>query len=296
MKVKRHYDDKHTSIYMRKNDYVFIKLHHNYDISFIAIFKSKYSQQYVKSFRILKRIDKLIYRLDLFNHWRIHSILFIAQLKSCFDSTTNSFSRSRSNHSNFVFVKKNIERVKSYEIEKLINKWQTKRRESKYLMRWRNYELKHDDWKNLSKLEDAQRLVQKYENVHRKTITLFDRLKITFIEFSQQKSIFVEINQRKSTQLRKSFVKTKTITANDSMFRKTITTSFSFFITSSFSVASSFFIMLLNRSFVVVILKKTITAFAFNTSFTFVVVDDTSSFASFTTLISRRFVRLLKKS
>ena len=199
MKIKRYYDEKHTSIYMRKNDYVFIKFHHDYDISFTIVFENKYNQQYVKSFRILKRIDKLTYRFDLFNHWRIHSILFIAQLKSCFDSTTNFFNRLRSNYSNFVFVKKNIERVKSYEIEKLINKRQTKRRESKYLMRWRDYESKHDDWKNLSKLKNAQRLVQKYENVHRKTIILFDRLKITFIEFSQQTSIFVEINQRKST-------------------------------------------------------------------------------------------------
>ena len=145
IKVKRHYDDKHTSIYMRKNDYVFIKLHHDYDISFIVVFENKYNQQYVKSFRILKRIDKLTYRFDLFNHWRIHLILFIAQLKSCFDSTTNFFNRSRSNYSNSVFVEKNIERVKSYEIERLINKRQTKRRESKYLIRWKDYDSKHDD-------------------------------------------------------------------------------------------------------------------------------------------------------
>ena len=184
---------------MRENDYVFIKFHHDYDISFTIVFESKYNQQYVKSFRILKRIDKLTYRFDLFNHWRIHSILFIAQLKSCFDSTTNFFNRSRSNHSDFVFVKKNIERVKLYEIEKLINKRQTKRRESKYLMFWKNYESKHDDWKKFSKLKNAQRFVQKHENVHRKTITLFDRLKIIFIEFNQQISIFVEVNQRKST-------------------------------------------------------------------------------------------------
>ena len=252
---------------MRENDYVFIKFHHDYDISFTIVFESKYNQQYVKSFRILKRVDKLTYRLDLFNHWRIYSILFIAQLKSCFDSTTNFFNRSRSNYSNFVFVEKDIERVKFYEIEKLINKRQTKRRESKYLMRWKNYESKHDDWKNLSKLKDVERLVQKYEDVHQKIVTLFDRLKHnqTFViaEFNQRKSArrrlkitFVE-QQQKLTQLKKSFAKiNKTITAVDSISRKTITTSFSF-VTSSFFVIS-FFESFDNKSFVVIIFKKII--------------------------------------
>ena len=297
MKIKRHYDNKHTSIYMRENDYVFIKFHHDYDISFTTVLESKYNQQYVKFFRILKRIDKLTYRFDLFNHWRIHFVLFIVQLKSCFDLTTNLFNRSRLNHSNSVFVKKNIERVKSYEIERLINKRQTKRRESKYLIRWRDYDSKHDDWKNLSKLKNAERLVQKYENVHRKTITLFDRLKITF-QANQQKST----RRHKSTSSRKFFIKIrKTIAATDSIFRKTIaisSSSFSsFFVVSSLSFSvMSFFESSNNRFFVVIISKKTIIeSFAFNTSL-IVVVDDTSSFVFFAELMSRRFVRLLKKS
>ena len=68
MKVKRNYDEKHKSIYMRENDYAFIKLHHDYDISFIVILKLKYNQQYVKSFKILKRVKRLVYKLKLSTH------------------------------------------------------------------------------------------------------------------------------------------------------------------------------------------------------------------------------------
>ena len=77
IKIKRHYDEKHKLMHMRKNDYALIRLHKKYDISFIVVLKFKYNQQYVDSFRILKRVNRLIYRLNLSSHWRIHSVLFI---------------------------------------------------------------------------------------------------------------------------------------------------------------------------------------------------------------------------
>ena len=43
MKIKRNYDDKHKSIYMREKDYALIKLHHEYDIFSIAVFESKFN-------------------------------------------------------------------------------------------------------------------------------------------------------------------------------------------------------------------------------------------------------------
>ena len=84
---------------MREKNYVLIKLHHDYDISFTAVFERKYNQQYVDFFRVLKRIDRLVYRFDLFAHWRIHSVLFIIQLKSTSISKNDSFQRFKSDHS-----------------------------------------------------------------------------------------------------------------------------------------------------------------------------------------------------
>ena len=55
-------------MHMRKNDYAFIRSHKKYDISFIVVLKFKYNQQYVDFFRILKRINRLIYRLNLSLH------------------------------------------------------------------------------------------------------------------------------------------------------------------------------------------------------------------------------------
>ena len=135
IKVKCNYNEKHKSIYMRKKNYALIKLYYNYDIFFTTIFERKYNQQYVDFFRVLKRVDRFVYRFNLFVHWRIHSILFITQLKSTLTSKNDFFQRFKSNYSNWIFVKKNTKRVKFYKIKRFVNKRQTKCCESKYLIR-----------------------------------------------------------------------------------------------------------------------------------------------------------------
>lgn len=57
----------------------------------------------------------------------------IAQLKFSFSSNFNLYERKRSNYLAFVFVEKNIKRIKLYEIERFIDKRQNARNE-KYLL------------------------------------------------------------------------------------------------------------------------------------------------------------------
>ena len=135
MTSKYYYDRKHQLLFMKTDDYALIRLHHDYNISTIEVLDKKLSQQYVDSFKILEKIDNLTYRLKLSNHWRIHFVLFVIQLKSVFSSMNDFFNRSRSNQSNFVFVEKNTNQIKSWKIERFINKRQIKRRDDKYLVK-----------------------------------------------------------------------------------------------------------------------------------------------------------------
>ena len=43
MNVKYYYDQRHQSLFMKIENYVYIRLHHKYDISFIEILKKKFS-------------------------------------------------------------------------------------------------------------------------------------------------------------------------------------------------------------------------------------------------------------
>ena len=272
---------------MKSKNYVYIRLHKKYDISITVILKLKYNQQYVESFRILKKIDRLTYRLKLSVHWRIHFVFFVTQMKSCFNSITNSFNRSRSNHSNFVFVEKDTKKVKFYEIEKLFNKRQTKRRESKYLIRWRDYEFENDDWRNFSKLDDVMNLIRKYEKVIRNITSFFERLKFIDASFSsivKSKKFFFVVVIRK-------FFSIETSAAEKFFF---VVLFFVVTIRKLFSTATNvksttfIFTIVIKQKFVVVISQKSSTI---TTSITFVVAIR----KSFTSSTIRRFIRLLKK-
>ena len=153
MNVKFHYDKKHQSLFIKSKNYVLIRLHKNYNILFVI--NKKIDQQYVESFRVIEKIERLFYRLIISNHWRIYLVFNIVQLKSCFVSFDDFFRKLKFNQSNFVFVENDIVNVKFFEIERFINKRQIKKKKSKYLMRWKKYEFEYDVWKNLSKLDDV---------------------------------------------------------------------------------------------------------------------------------------------
>ena len=57
---------------------------------------------------------------------------------------------------------------------RIFNKRESKQRDIEYLVKWKNYEHKHDAWRNFSKLDHAMNLIKKYENV--KQTILSDRL------------------------------------------------------------------------------------------------------------------------
>ena len=163
MNFKFYYDRKHQSINLVVDDWTQIRFHKNYDISSIAVLSNKFNQQYIAFFRVTKKIDRLAYRLNIFRKWIIHSIFSIAQLKSCFDSINDFFRRHRLTQSNFVFVEKNTDLIKSFELKRIVNKRMIVRREVEYLIRWKNYESEYDVWRNLSKLSDVMNLIQRYE-------------------------------------------------------------------------------------------------------------------------------------
>ena len=74
IKFKFRYNRRHLSLFMRINDWILLRLYKKYNISVIAQINKKISNQYVESFRIIERIDRLIYHFVVFEHWRIHSV------------------------------------------------------------------------------------------------------------------------------------------------------------------------------------------------------------------------------
>ena len=174
MSVKHYYDKKHHSLSLRVENYALLRLHREYNISFTKKIDLKLSQQLVDFFKVLERIERLVYKLDISSNWRIHSIFTIAQLESCSSSNVNSYNRKRLDHSNFVFVKDDTKKIKSWELKVVIDKREIAR-DIEYLVRWKGYGSKHDVWRSLLELENVMKLVKTYENAMRAIIFLSDR-------------------------------------------------------------------------------------------------------------------------
>ena len=65
MQAKYYYDRRYYSQFFRKGDYALLRLYREYNISITAIIERKYDLQFINLFRVLKRVERLTYRLDI---------------------------------------------------------------------------------------------------------------------------------------------------------------------------------------------------------------------------------------
>ena len=81
-------------------------------------------------------------------------------------SNADLFERLRPDHPPSVFVEGDIDTLKSYEVERLLNK-RTMRKgrglATEYLVRWKGYGPAFDRWYNIKDLENSADLVKEYE-------------------------------------------------------------------------------------------------------------------------------------
>ena len=166
-KAKAWYDKRHKPMILEKDSFAFLRLHQRYHLSSHP--SRKLSQQYCEPFRVQQRVGKLAYKLKLSTHWRIHSIISIAQLKFALEEA-DSYDWSRFSHSDSVLVEGDTKEWSSYEIEKLVDK-RFRRYErdlliKEYLIRWKRYEPEYDEWYGEDLLDNASKLIVNYDIDH----------------------------------------------------------------------------------------------------------------------------------
>ena len=165
--MKFRYDNKHKSLMFKVDDMIYLRFHKSYSLS--SKFIKKLNNQYVESFFVKRRINRLIYELNLFFISRVYLVISITQLKSI-DVFVDSYQRFKFDYSKFVDIDQQNENENSrYEMKKIVNRrlrifdktkmWQ-------YLIRWKNWESKNDHWKFEFACDDCQNLIKKYELRH----------------------------------------------------------------------------------------------------------------------------------
>jgi hypothetical protein len=79
MNMKFHYDRRHTTMFLAPGDWALLRLHKCYRIP--SATSHKLDQQYIRPFKVLEKVGRLAYCLELPAHWRIHDVFSIAQLE-----------------------------------------------------------------------------------------------------------------------------------------------------------------------------------------------------------------------
>ena len=173
---KRRYDEAHIDIQFKIDDYAFFKLHVDYIIFDLS--NHKFSQQRVDSFKIIDRVYTLTYRLELSFVMQIHFVIFITQLKFASLSNNDSYQRSKSNNSSSITTKNDdfddFTQTFSYEIERLLNRRIISTDRINYLIKWKNYDSKHNVWYFLHVLDSFKNFVDDYDRQHSRSTKTID--------------------------------------------------------------------------------------------------------------------------
>ena len=143
-----------------------LQLHKGYSIPAIAGVTKKLTQQYVGPFRILEKVGRLAYKLNIPANCRIHPVFSLAQLEPASTSAEDPFQRLFPSNPPLVYVDGNINNWKSFEIERLLNKRQVKKGKGQaleYLVRSKGYGPEWDRWYNVKELDNAAALVNDYQ-------------------------------------------------------------------------------------------------------------------------------------
>jgi len=164
MAMKQRYDKRHQQIYFAVGDFVQLRLHKGYDIPSNS---RKLGQQYADPFRVLEKIGRLAYRLELPDHWRFHPVFSVAHLEPVPDPDKDPFKRPRPDQPPPVFVEGDTDTNKSWELEKVVDKRVTSTGLIKYLVKWKDYSTHENRWISAKDMGNAQELVEEYEKAYR---------------------------------------------------------------------------------------------------------------------------------
>ena len=160
------YNRRHQPLFMKVGEWALLRLHKGYSILATARVTKKLTQQYVGPFRIMEKVGCLAYKLDVPPDWRIHPVFSMVQLEPAPPPAEDPFGRPFPSHPPFIFIEGDTDKVKNFEVERLLNKRQVRKgkdRAVEYLLCWKGYGPEWNRWYNFKELDNTSALVDDYK-------------------------------------------------------------------------------------------------------------------------------------
>ena len=154
MTMKRQYDGRHKPQFFQVGDFVSLRLHRGYNVPGLKDRNVKIEQQFAGPFRVLERIGRLAYRIDLPPSMsRIHPVISIAHLEPATDPETDPYHRER-------HPAVNLDATKT--VDRILRRRSITRRNGistyQYLVRWTGLGVEYDEWVSFMDIPIAMRL------------------------------------------------------------------------------------------------------------------------------------------
>ena len=155
-RAKRAYDVRHRNIEFKAGDWVWLKLHKGYHLPGKP--HRKWSAQRSGPHKVLERVGRLAYRLDL-GDMDVHPVISVAQLAPA-GSSPPLDPNPGPVEADYSDLSDNDDPI--YEVEQLLDRRQHRGR-TQYLVKWKGWGHEENKWKYTSELQHCQDLIQAFE-------------------------------------------------------------------------------------------------------------------------------------
>jgi len=159
MNMKYYYDRRHTAMFLAPGDYALLRLHKGYDLP--SELNSKLSQQYAGPFKVLEKVGRLAYRLQLPDHWQIHDVFTIAQLEPAPPPGSDPYNRTAYDEPGPVEPNTDIYKVSRILDKRIIRKGRGF--STQYRIQWKGWAPEYNRWYRKQDLEGCDELIAEYE-------------------------------------------------------------------------------------------------------------------------------------
>lgn len=154
MKSKYYYDLKHKDTSFPVGSLVYVTLHKGYKIK--SPLPKKLQPRRIGPFKVLERVGRLAYRLDINPTYAVHPVFSVAQLEPA-PSSPDPFHRPSPAPQPITIDGTDD----NYEIERILDVRQSRGR-TEYLIKWKGYGDEHNVWYDKEDLPRAQRLIKEF--------------------------------------------------------------------------------------------------------------------------------------
>lgn len=132
MFMKRNYDKQHKHMFFNIGDYISLRLHRGYNMLGFTERNTKIEQQFTGPFKVLERIGRLAYQIELPDSMKIHTVISVAHLEPAPNPTQDPYQRPFA-----ISILQNPELVPERILRKREQRRRTEEKLTEYLIRFR---------------------------------------------------------------------------------------------------------------------------------------------------------------